>query len=117
LWLKSKHSAEAHHLVVCRTYTAPPEVLAHVLVKARNPLAEARIRHDAILALEAMGYRIEYSGGDVYDVSLTSLQDMSDHDVALCVERVSAALRGGGVGAPQNRRDSAMGSSCVHDDF
>ncbi|NDW00238.1 hypothetical protein [Salipiger sp. PrR002] len=117
LWLKSKHPAEAHHLVVCRTYTAAPEVLAHVLVRARDQSAEARIRGEAILALEAMGYRIEYSGGDVYDVSLASLHGMSDHDMAQCVERVSAALRGGDVGALQVGRNCPMGPSCIDDDF
>ncbi|OOY02933.1 hypothetical protein BMI87_20125 [Thioclava sp. F28-4] len=49
-------------------------------------------RYEAIRAFTALGYTLEPTGGDVYDVSVEPTADMTDEQRMACIQRVDLAL-------------------------
>lgn len=94
LWLQIRHHDHPIRMLVDRNYASPPGILSHVVIVETDRDLRRAIRASATEALEALGYTMAPTGGDVFDTAPAPHDHLSAHQVFRCVGRVRRALDG-----------------------
>ncbi|WP_136637402.1 hypothetical protein [Pseudooceanicola onchidii] len=94
VWLISRHVDKAFGICVDRNYSAEPGVLSHVVVGCEDQATRRMLREEATEALQALGYTVAPTGGDVYDTCPAYRHEMSAHQQLSSIRRVYDAMHG-----------------------
>lgn len=94
LWLRTRYHDRPIRMLVDRNYASPPGILSHVVVVEADRDLRRAVRASATEALEALGYTMAPTGGDVFDTAPAPHEHLSAHQVLRCVGRVRRALEG-----------------------
>lgn len=94
LWLRTRYHGRPVRMLVDRNYASPPGILSHVVIVETDRDRRHGIRASATKALEALGYTMAPTGGDVFDTAPAPHDHLSAHQVLRCVRRVRRALDG-----------------------
>ncbi|MGC0225619.1 hypothetical protein [Pseudooceanicola nitratireducens] len=94
VWLNSRHVDVVFGICVDRNYSSKPGVISHVVVACDERDTRRILRDAATLALQALGYTVGPTGGDVYDIGPASRDEMSAHQKLRSIRRIQDALNG-----------------------
>ncbi|MGP6090000.1 hypothetical protein [Antarctobacter jejuensis] len=99
VWLESQGMVGP--LEVDRNYVPDERLISHVVVYNDVPEVRRTLRLQATRALEALGYRVEPTGGDVYSVSAARRHGLTVQQKNRMVSRIELALSGKSFGPPE----------------